>query len=110
MSALLALFEPVIAALLNFLVSVGASLEPEVVDNVKRFIGQGFAIAAAFATMQITGAESKDSIKILIDDLKATGDTILGQLEVASEKIPAEIIAGLTGVVGSLPGMLLKLI
>lgn len=110
MSTILSLFEPVIAAILNFLVSVGASLEPEVLANVKRFIGQCFAIAAAFATLQLTPGQSSDSVKILIDDLKATGDTLLGQLEIASEKIPAEILGGLTSVLGALPGELLKLV
>ena len=109
MTALLSLLQPVIQAILNFSWEVGKELAPEVKGYVEKYITSLFAIIVAYATLDLSSDEAKASFMILVDTIEADGATLLGQLEIKSEQLPKTIVDALSGVIGSLPGQLLKL-
>jgi hypothetical protein len=104
------LFAPLIAQLLELAAQVGIRLLPVIKEDAQEIIETLFAIMMAYFTMQMNPGETSDSFKILVNELKVKGDTLLGKLEVEAEKLPAEISAGLMASFTSIPGALLKLI
>lgn len=110
MSALLTLFLPLFDALVALLAQFSADRAKEVEAEVKAIFVSAFEITAAYFTADLTKDEAKAAFTILVDTMKAQGDTLLGKLEIESEKLPATIMQGLTDTLTSIPGALLKLL
>lgn len=110
MNTLLSLFAPAISQLLELAAHIGIEMLPEIKADAEAIVGTLFKIAIAYVTLQMSGPEAKDSLLIMVDTLKAQGDTLLGKLEVEAEKLPSEFIGILASTLGAIPGAILKLL
>ena len=110
MQSIIQLFLPLFAYFVQLAAQIGLRMLPAVKDDIAKMTEKSFEIIFACLTGQITSDEEKMSFRILVDDLKAMGETLLGKLQIEEMRLPAELLAGFSSVVGSLPGALLKLI
>lgn len=101
---------PLLQQLLAIAAQFGAKEFKEIEADLLSLGETALKIILAYATGDMTSEEAKSAFAILVNTMQAQADTVLIKIKVEAERLPSEVMDGVTSVFTSLPGELLKLI